>query len=140
MFGNGGTINEADIKIGETTLTGVLDYDQATKDFREFEWLHEPEITLKMQKMRRSGEKIEVPDEKTLKVPPKDPEPGKVLAFEPQRIRAFIITYNYKSLRKDRRYSQMNLTGEGDGRNVTEDYHMAKHVSEDELEKEISQH
>lgn len=135
MFGHGGTINASDIKIGETTLTGVLDYQLATKAFREFEWKHEPEVTLKLQKMRRSGEKIEFPDEKTLKVQPRDPEPGRVLAFEPQRIRSFIITYNYRSLRKDKRIMQLS-----DGRDVAEDYHMAKHVSEEELEKEVKQH
>ena len=43
-------IREEDIKITETTLTGTQDYTSATRDFKEFEWLHEKETTLTAQK------------------------------------------------------------------------------------------
>ena len=59
-------IDPSTFRITETTLTGVQDYERGTKDFREFEWNHEPMETLKMQRMRRAGERIEPPDEKEL--------------------------------------------------------------------------
>jgi len=68
LGGSAPSISEEDIMITETILTGTQEYNNGTRDFKNFEWLHEPETTMKAQLMRRRGEKLEFPDEKTLVV------------------------------------------------------------------------
>ena len=48
-FGQGPLdIDPKKFRITETTLTGVQEYERGTNEFKQFEWNHEPEITLKM--------------------------------------------------------------------------------------------
>ena len=71
-------------------LTGITDYKNGTKDFKNFKWNHENELT--MTKLRRKND-IAPPPEIKLKRQPDDPMNG-LIVLEPQRIRAFMIEYS----------------------------------------------
>ena len=68
-MGNGPlTIDPSEVEITEALLTGAAAYEEAAAGSpgHAFEWNHEPEVTLKMQRMRRSGEKPVYPKESQL--------------------------------------------------------------------------
>ena len=80
--------------------------------YRDFEWNHEPDVTLKIERFRASGQKLNIPKEKDLLKAPRDPVPNSLLAFEPQRIRNFNIIYFYEQnmIEKESRYQRANDT------------------------------
>ena len=61
-------IDPSEIEITEALLTGAAGYAEAAQSVpgNRFEWNHEPEVTLKMQRMRRSGDKLKFPKDSEL--------------------------------------------------------------------------
>lgn len=57
------SLDPKDIVLTETILTGQALIEEA---HRQFEWNHEPEVTLVAERLRRANQPVRPPDERTL--------------------------------------------------------------------------